>query len=269
MPTTTICFINQKGGCGKSSSCFHLAGHFANRGLRVLVVDADPQGSLSQGFFGSAAIENLRARETLAAVFADDEVASADLLVTRTQVDRLTMIRANTQLAKHNVPQPETAGMKQFALASFLESVSGFDLILIDCPPNLYLCSWNAMLASSYIVIPVPPEDFATQGLRTVHQAIEQVQVLQPSLKLLGHLIIRSDNRLIVHRTYEQQLRRLYGASILSTVIPEASAFKVALSCRQPVSCYAPHSKAAGFVATLGNELLHRIAEIDAQRRLA
>src|SRR5207244_12938899 len=97
---------------------------------------------------------------------------------------------------------------------------------------------------------------------RTVHKAIEQVQLLQPSLKLLGHLVIRSDNRLIVHRTYEQQLRRLYEASIFSTVIPEASAFKVSLSCRQPVSCYAPHSQAAAFVATLGNQLLHRIADV-------
>ena len=59
MQTNTICFINQKGGCGKSSSCFHLAGYFAKLGMRVLVIDADPQGSLSQGFFGSATIENL------------------------------------------------------------------------------------------------------------------------------------------------------------------------------------------------------------------
>jgi len=81
MPTNTICFINQKGGCGKSSSCFHLAGHFASRGARVLVIDADPQGSLSQGFFGSATVEQLRARETLAAVFAEDEMPSPEHLV--------------------------------------------------------------------------------------------------------------------------------------------------------------------------------------------
>src|ERR1022692_4430218 len=152
MRTNTICFINQKGGCGKSSSCFHLAGHFANIGMRVLVIDADPQGSLSQGFFGSATIENLPATETLAAVFADDEVTSCDSLTTPTRFDRLSMIRANSQLARHNLPEPENAGMRQFALASFLEGASGFDLILIDCPPNLYLCSWNALLASNFVV---------------------------------------------------------------------------------------------------------------------
>jgi chromosome partitioning protein len=269
MRANTICFINQKGGCGKSSSCFHLAGHFATLGLRVLIVDADPQGSLSQGFFGSEAVENLPARETLAAIFADDEVASAELLVCPTRIDRISVIRANAQLARHNTPQPETGGMKQFALSSFLESLPGYDLILIDCPPNLYQCSWNAMLTSNFVVIPVPPEDFATQGLRTVHQAIEQAQVLSPALSLLGHLVIRCDGRLLVHRTYEQQLRRLYGDTVLATVIPEASAFKVALSCRQPVSYYAPKSKATRLVADLGAELLNRMTAIDAKRRIA
>lgn len=269
MLTNTICFINQKGGCGKSSSCFHLAGHFATRGLRVLVVDADPQGSLSQGFFGSATVEQLSSRETLAAIFDEHEIASPELLVMPTPVERISVIRANAYLAKHNIPEPENAGMNQFALASFLETVPGFDLILMDCPPNLYLCSWNAMLASNFVVIPVPPEDFATQGLRVVHQAIEQAKLLQPALRLLGHLIIRADVRLLVHRTYEEQLRRLHGATVFSTVVPEASAFKVALSCRKPVSQYAPNSKAASVIAKLGDEILHRMSLMDAQRRIA
>ena len=269
MQTNTICFINQKGGCGKSSSCFHLAGYFADIGMRVLVIDADPQGSLSQGFFGSASIENLPACETLAAAFADDEVTSCDSLVMPTRFERLSVIRANSQLARHNIPEPEHAGMRQFALASFLEGASGFDLILIDCPPNLYLCSWNALLASNFVVIPVPPEDFATQGLRTVHQAIEQAQLLHPAVRLLGHLVIRADRRMLVHRTYESQLRELYGASVLSTVIPEASAFKVALSCRQPVSFYAPTSKAGQLIANLGDEILRRMSVKDEKRRIA
>jgi chromosome partitioning protein len=159
--------------------------------------------------------------------------------------------------------------MKQFALASFLETISSFDLILIDCPPNLYLCSWNAMLASNFMVIPVPPEDFATQGLRTVHQAIEHAKLLQSGLQLLGHLIIRADVRLLVHRTYEEQLRRLYAESVLTTIVPEASAFKVALSCRKPVSQYAPKSKATAIMAALGDEVLQRISVLEEQQRIA
>jgi chromosome partitioning protein len=224
---------------------------------------------LSQGFFGSATIESLPSRETLAALFADDEIPSHELLVTPTHLERIFVIRANALLGRHNVPEPEHAGMKQFALASFLETISSFDLILIDCPPNLYLCSWNAMLASNFMVIPVPPEDFATQGLRTVHQAIEHAKLLQSGLQLLGHLIIRADVRLLVHRTYEEQLRRLYAESVLTTIVPEASAFKVALSCRKPVSQYAPKSKATAIMAALGDEVLQRISVLEEQQRIA
>lgn len=269
MPTNTICFINQKGGCGKSSSCFHLAGHFAKRGLNILVIDADPQGSLSQGMFGSASIENLSGAETLAAIFDDAAFVAPSSLVVETAFERLHLVRSNASLARHNVPEPERTGMKQFALASLLEAVPGFDLILIDCPPNLYQCSWNALLASSFVVVPVPPEDFATQGLRAIHQAIDQAQLLNPSLQLLGHLIIRADRRLVVHRTYEAQLRKLYGETVLATVIPEASAFKVALSCRKPVSFFDPKSTAARWIGALADELLDRISQDEAKRRIA
>jgi len=63
---TTFCLINQKGGCGKSSTCFHLAGAFAELGMNVLLVDMDPQGSLSQGFLGSEVVEALDSQQTMA-----------------------------------------------------------------------------------------------------------------------------------------------------------------------------------------------------------
>ena len=94
---------------------------------------------------------------------------------------------------------PELAGMKQYAMRSFPGcSCDGFDMSLIDCPPNLYLCSWNAMLAADFVVIPVPPEDFGTQGLRVVHQAMEQRQAAQSAAcNLLGHVVTRCDSRLL------------------------------------------------------------------------
>jgi chromosome partitioning protein len=72
MKAPRICVLNQKGGAGKSSTVFHLAGYFAKQGMRVLLVDADPQGSLSQGFFGSRLIESLESPDTLAAIFRED-----------------------------------------------------------------------------------------------------------------------------------------------------------------------------------------------------
>jgi chromosome partitioning protein len=269
MRPVTICLINQKGGCGKSSTCFHLAGHFAQTGQRVLLIDADPQGSLSQGFFGSSFVECLEPQETLAALFQSGSFLAGEALYRRTPVQNITILCSNQHLAAHNTPCPESGGLRQFALQTCLSRLDAFDVVLVDCPPNLYLCSWNALLAADFVLVPVPPEDFGTQGLRTVHQAVDSARRLNPRIALLGHLVTRYDGRLLVHKTYERQLRQLYGASVLHTVIPEASAFKVSLACRQPVTCYAPHSKAALATSQLGSEITERTHRRTREEKIA
>jgi chromosome partitioning protein len=267
----TIAFINQKGGCGKSSSCFHLSGAVAYAGYRVLLVDADPQGSLTQGFFGAGQAETLSQHETLAALFDENALppAPGDLIVP-TGVEQISIVRSNQLLAPYNQPSPEKSGMAQHALSYFLQDVEAmgeFDIVLIDCPPNLYQCSWNALVAAQFVVIPVPPEDFGTQGLRVVHQAIENARLLNPRLHLLGHLISRYDGRLLLHQSYSEKLRKLYGTQVLSTVVPEASAFKVSLTCREPVSHYEPSSKAARAICDVGAEVFDRASAANQEQR--
>ena len=92
MQRSIISVINQKGGCAKSSTCFHTAGYFAKNGYRVLLVDADPQGSLSQAFFGSATVEALPAERTLAAIFDESNfVASLDNLKLVTPIEGIAV----------------------------------------------------------------------------------------------------------------------------------------------------------------------------------
>lgn len=261
MAETRLCLINQKGGCGKSSTCLHLAGAFAASGFSVLLVDADPQGSLSQALLGSECSESLPAAGTLAALFSEScFFPDPQQIVRTTAVPGISLIPANQHLARFNAPEPENAGVVQFVLREFLKEQQGFDIVLMDCPPNLYQCSWNAMIAANYVLIPVPPEDFGTQGLRTVHQAIEHARRLNPSLRRLGHLVSRVDKRLIVHRTYEERLRSLYPDLVLDTTIPEMSAYKVAVACHQPVESLSAKSAAAGIMRDLAAEILERIA---------
>lgn len=267
--TTTICMINQKGGCGKSSTCFHLAGAFAASGLRVLLVDADPQASLSQGFFGSSVVEELPEEHTLATIFAERHSFAPALIIASTGIAGIDICPSNHFLGEYNTPCPEQLGLDQFALRQFIIEQRDFDIILIDCPPNLYRCSWNSMIAADFVVIPVPPEDFGTQGLRAVHQAISNARMLNPSLRRLGHLVSRSDRRLLVHRSYETRLRELYSNLVFSTVIPEASAFKVALACRKPVEQHNRTSRAAELTRQLGREILDRIAVKNVERDVA
>jgi chromosome partitioning protein len=145
MAAITLCLINQKGGCGKSSTCFHLAGYFAQAGFNTLLVDADPQGSLSQGFFGSAQVETIGPHETLAALFDDQFLSEPGSLPIPTRFASLSIVCANQSLAPFNTPEPELTGLGQFALREFIRGLNGYELVLIDCPPNLYCCSWNAM----------------------------------------------------------------------------------------------------------------------------
>ena len=263
-----ICLINQKGGCGKSSLCFHLAGEFTRLGLRVLLIDCDPQASLSQGFLGPAFVESLEPVDTLACLF-DESVLSMThrLQPITTPIPGISLIPASLHLARHNVPLPETTGLLQHALRTFVDGLDGFDIILFDCPPNLYQCSWNALLAADQVLVPVPPEDFGTQGLGAVQQAVTRAQMLNPELQLLGHVVTRHDRRLLVHRAYEQKLRQLYGESVLDTIVPEASAFKVALASRQPVSQFCPRSRAAQVMTQLAGELLERSSSLSHPQR--
>ena len=267
MERLELCLINQKGGCGKSSTCFHLAGAFAAKGLRVLLVDMDPQGSLSQGLLGSTAVESLPLERTVAALF-HDELAfrSPDAFVVATEFPGIELLPANQHLAARNAPEPERSGLLQFTLRDFLEQCEDYDVVLMDCPPNLYQCSWNAMIAASHVLIPVPPEDFGTQGLRAVHQAIENARQLNPTLRRLGHIVTRYDGRLLVHRSYEARLRSLYEQMVLETIVPEVTAYKVALACRRPVEFSDPKSSGAQAMRDLSDEILTRTGMMPTSR---
>lgn len=265
----TFCLINQKGGVGKSSSCFHLAGAYVSLGLRVLVIDTDPQGSISQGFFGSETVEQLPAEVTVAALF-DDRWSFRDwnALIHETRFDRIHLCPANQRLAEFNTPCPEELGPIQYSLREFVEEQAGYDIVLIDCPPNLYRCTWTAMIAADWVIIPVTPEDFGTQGLRAVHQAVENAGVLNRNLRRLGHLVTRSDGRLLIHKYYERRLRKLHGELVLDNFMPELSAFKVAVAHRTPVQFHSPKSRAARLTRSLCREILDR-TDVKTQRRRA
>lgn len=265
-----FCVMNQKGGVGKTSCCFHLAGGFAAIGLKVLAIDVDPQGSLSQGFLGSSTVEGLAADETVAALFEESwGFADWKRLIYRTQFECIDLCPANQTLANFNSPQPEEFGLSQYSLREFVSEQDAYDIVLIDCPPNLFRCSWSAMIASRWIIIPVTPEDFGTQGLRAVHQAIDHARLLNTELQRLGHLVTRCDSRLIVHKVYEQKLRDHYAGDVLINRMPELVAFKLAVAERTPAALNGPRSRAADLTETLCREILDRSDDRNAGQRVA
>jgi chromosome partitioning protein len=258
-----IATLNRKGGVGKTSTVHHVAGALAARKRRVLVVDMDPQGSLTQGFLGPAATESLATADTVAAIFDDRVDPDPARLIHETGFDGISLIPANDALTRYNAPETDGAD-RQWALRSFLkESAARFDIVLIDCPPNLQLCSWASLLAARFVVVPLQCEDYGAQGIIHVQRAIDTaVAKCNPALRLMGYLVTMFDKRLGIHRDYRRELGELYGDMVFEHPVPMAKDFKEAISARKPVTVYRPKSTAATAIQAVAGEMVQRIREL-------
>lgn len=255
-----IAMLNRKGGCGKTSTCHHLAGAFAKEGRRVLLVDMDPQASLTQGLFGPQVTESLNPRSTVAALFDDSFDPDPADLIQPTAFEGIKILPGSNELDEFNLPRPQETGEIQLALRQFLrESRDAYEIALIDCPPNLSLCSWSALLAANSVVVPVQAEDYGAQGIVYIQRAFDAALAYHnPHLRLAGYLVTMFNKTLGIHTAYNHQLRTLYGDQVFETTVPLAKDFKEAVAARQPVSYYKPRSAAAKSIRAVADELVAR-----------
>jgi chromosome partitioning protein len=262
-----VTMLNQKGGVGKTSTCYHLAGTLGLAGQRVLLVDADPQSSLTQGFWGPQAARQLDPAATVAAILAGDE-PFPEQVIRPTDYPGIDLVPGSRVASDHNVPRPHDCDWPtQTSLRDFLEPVRGrYDLVVIDVPPNLHLCSWAALVASDALVVPLQPEDFGAQGIADVRESVARVQAgPNPGLRLLGYLITMLSPRRAVHQAYVARLRGLYGSAVFDTAVPESVDFVEAIAQRKPVAQYKPRGAAAKVIKALAAELAGRLAETDSR----
>lgn len=259
--SVVVTMLNQKGGVGKTSTCHHLSGTLAQMGRRVLLLDNDPQSSLTQGFWGPVATRALDPATTIAALYAGDRPFPGQV-IRPTGVPGVDLLPGSKLATDWNVPRPHEAPAEtQECIRDFLdEARAGYDLVVVDCPPNLHLCSWAALVASDFLVVPLQPEDYGAQGIIDVRESFEMVAAgPNPGLQLLGYLITMANARKTVHRLYEETLRATYGPAVFSTVIPEAVDYVEAIAARKPVALHKPRGAAAKAVRALAEELTGRL----------
>jgi len=258
----TFALVNAKGGVGKTSTCYHLGGVLAKAGRRVLLVDNDPQASLTQGLWGPEAMRATARAGSVAALYDADLEPIPEALIRPAGFEGLWLVPGSEHLTRFNQLPPETWGPSQDGLRSFLAEACaalGFDVVLIDCAPNIHLCSWAALVAAAGVVVPLQAEDFGSQGLTPIQTAIAAAQhQANPALRLAGYLITMYDKRLAIHHAYESRLRTLYGPDVFEHTFPLAKDYKEAVAARQPISHYKPRSAAAKAVQAIADELLDR-----------
>jgi len=269
MHVRTIAFLNKKGGVGKTSTCHHLSGTLARRGLRILLVDADPQASLTQGLLGPEVARQLKARETIAGLFDDACDVDMESLVRPVNVKGVSLVAGSGRMDRFNALEPWTTGESQYILRDALGEVAeDFDLALIDCPPHIYLCAWSAMVAAHGIVVPLQAEDYGAQGVAAIQGSIDHVRAgANPKLAILGFLLTMYNKSLAVHSGYADDLRAIYGDDVFETTVPLAKDFKEAVMLRKPVVEYKPRSAASKAIEALADELVTRLdAKVPAGR---
>ena len=248
----TITASNQKGGVAKSTSIAHLAYGLGELGKRVLAVDLDPQGNLTD--FLGASSETLES--TIYNALFEEGVSAQDVLV-REQKPNVDLLPANIDLAgAETLLMNEMA--RETAVRSLLEPLAGYDYVVIDCQPSLGLLPINAMVASDFVLVPVECAYPSLRGLKQLLQTIEKVTAkLNPDLGMLGIVLTKHDKRTLHAREVIDRVREHFGERVFQTVIPRRIAFDEATIRGQTLMEYDPSSDGAGAYRALTEEVLN------------
>jgi chromosome partitioning protein len=231
MTQKILAIVNQKGGVGKTTTAVNLSAALAERGRKVLAIDLDPQGHLTQSLLGG------EPERSVFHVF-NREVSLLDVAVSR---GAITLIPADIQLAKFEM---QTSFPMYGILMDQLTKVTGFDYVIIDCPPALNLFTVNALLACHSVVIPVQTEYLSLKGF---DQLIETLTALKrmnnPSgLNIAGVLFTLYDGR----RNIDRHVIKAIGLETVptfKTIIRRSVELVEAPIQHKTIIEYAPNSK--------------------------
>ena len=262
---TVIVVTNQKGGVGKSTTCENLGIGLAMEGKKVLLVDTDPQGSLTISMGWQQPDELPTTLSTLMQKAMNDQPIQPGEGILH-HAEGVDLIPANIELAGLEVALVNSMNREKM-LKQVLESAKReYDYILLDCMPSLGMLTINALAAADTTLIPVQAQYLSAKGLEQLLQTVGKVRrQINPKLKIEGILLTMTDNRTNYGKQIDTLIRQAYGSKIkvFDQTIPRSVRAAETSAAGKSIFQHDPKGKVAEAYQSLAREVL-----ADAEKRL-
>ena len=260
LKTRIFTVANQKGGVGKTTTAVNLAAALSMGGLKVLVIDLDPQGNASTAF----GIDRV-ASEGIYEVLIND-LPMANVVQKVGNFPHLEIIAANSDLAGAEIQLVPTVAREfrlQSALQTFLTAKQNagqrFDYVFIDCPPSLGLLTINALTAADEVLVPIQCEYYSLEGLSLLIETLTEVQKrLNPKITLSTIVLTMFDSRTRLASDVAENVRKHFPQQLINTPIPRAVRVSEAPSYGQTVMTYDASSPGAIAYMSVAREIANR-----------
>ena len=245
--------VNQKGGVGKTTTAINLSACLALEGLKILLVDCDPQANASSGI-GIARDDN---RHSIYDVLVGH--ATAEQVVLPTELPTLWLLPGSKNLTGANVELANADGRETRLREALAQIKDKYDLIVLDCPPALDLLTLNSLVAANSLIVPMQAEYFALEGVSELISTLDRVQAaFNPEIFIEGVLLTMYDDRTNLAQQVTETLREYFKEKLFKTVIPRNVRLAEAPSHGKPVALYDGRSRGTEAYFELTGEYLAR-----------
>jgi chromosome partitioning protein len=264
--TRVMVVANQKGGVGKTTTAVNMAAALAQDGLRVLVIDLDPQGNASTALSVDHHRGTLSSYDVLV-----EGTPLADVVQPHPELANLFVVPATIDLAGAEIELVSVVAresrLRRAIAAHPLIGSQGddrYDYVLIDCPPSLGLLTLNALVAGAEMLIPIQAEYYALEGLGQLLETVEMVRThLNQELEVSTIVLTMYDSRTNLAAGVAAEVREHFAGQVLKTAIPRSVRVSEAPSYGQSVMTYDPGSPGALSYLEAARELARRGAGTD------